>query len=166
MIWKRLFLFAFVIGLVIALLMMVKVPTLSITSGDTVQIFHLYKEEVEFKVRWRHSVEKEEWEEMFVLQDGMIKLTGTRFKTFGAGVPNDTGEQTYIKDGWVYMTDINQTIGTHLSLRTGTHTDHRFLYGKDANFNLDKNKAYQINVGQHSLLNSIRYYILVKLRGE
>ncbi|WP_281974620.1 DUF1850 domain-containing protein [Halobacillus litoralis] len=162
--WKHMILFAAVMGTVIASLMIVKVPALTITSEGTVQKFHLYEEDVEFKIRWKHSVEKEEWEEMFVLQDGMIELTGTRFKTFGAGVPSDTGDRTYIKDGWVYMTGIDQTIGKNLSLRTGESTHHRFIYGKDANFNLDKNKAYQINVGQHSLLNTVRYYILVKLK--
>lgn len=158
--------FASLIGTVIILLMIVKVPTLAITSEGTVQKFYFYEEQVEFKVRWKHSVEKEEWEEMFVLQDGMIELTGTRFKTFGAGVPNDAGDHTFIKDGWVYMTGINQKIGENLSLRTGKNTDHRLIYGKDAKFKLEKNKAYQISVGQHSLLNSVKYYILVKLRGE
>ncbi|SFJ48651.1 protein of unknown function [Halobacillus dabanensis] len=163
--WKLIVLFASVIGAVITL-MIVKVPTLAISTEGTVQQFYFYEEEVEFKIRWRHSVEKEEWEEMFVLQEGEIDLTGTRFKTFGAGVPNDTGDRTFIKDGWVYMTGINQTIGKHLSLRTGEHTNHCLIYGSDEEFNLEKNKAYQISVGQHSLLNSIWYYFLVKLRGE
>ena len=158
--------FASVIGTILVSLMIVKVPTLSITSGETVQEFHLYEEQVDFKVRWKHSVEKEEWEEMFVLKHGVIELTGTRFKTFGAGVPNNAGDHTFIKDGWVYMTGINKKIGKHLALRTGNYTDHRLIYGKDATFNFEKNKAYQISVGQHSLLNSIKYYILVKLRGE
>lgn len=158
--------FASVIGAVIALLMIVKVPILAISTEGTVQRFYFYEEQVEFKIRWRHSVEKEEWEEMFVLQGREIVLTGTRFKTFGAGVPNDTGNRTFIKDGWVYMTGINQTIGKHLSLRTGAHTDHRLIYGSDEELYLEKNKGYQISVGQHSLLDSVRYYFLVKLRGE
>ncbi len=43
----------------------------------------------EFTMRWIHSVELEPWEETFRIDDDLeIILDRTRFKAFGAGVPN------------------------------------------------------------------------------
>lgn len=159
---RKIIVFALVVVL-IGLLILIKVPTLMITSEGSVEDFFFYEEEAELKVRWQHSVEKEDWEEMFQLRDGVIELTGTRFKTFGAGVPNDAGDETYIKDGWVYMTGIERTIGKQLAIRTGEHTDHRLTYGKDTTIQLDKNQAYQISVRKPSALATIKNYIFVKL---
>ncbi|MFC7062394.1 DUF1850 domain-containing protein [Halobacillus seohaensis] len=144
--------------------MTIKVPTLMITSEGHPQYVYHYKEEAEFRVRWQHSVEKESWEEMFVLQDGLIELTGTRFKTFGAGVPSNAGDHTFIKDGWVYMTGITHTIGKSLVLRTGEHTEHQLTYEEDTVHQLNRSQAYEITIASHSILNSIKHYISAKLR--
>ena len=64
-----------------------------------------------FTLRWMHSVEKEDWEEWFeVTDDGAIEITGTRFKTFGAGVPASAGKETHLEDGWVVMTGIDRVV--------------------------------------------------------
>ncbi len=156
---------AVVFGLFL-LLSFIKVSTFTITSDGHVEDFHLYDEKQEFRIRWKHSVEKEEWEEMFELSEGSISLTGTRFKTFGAGVPSDTGDETYIKDGWVYMMGIDQNIGKILRIRTGKDTDHRVYYGKDSILPLEEKQAYQLSVRQQSMLSAIRDYIFVETRGE
>ncbi|MGP4074607.1 DUF1850 domain-containing protein [Halobacillus sp. K22] len=141
----------------------VKVPLLVIDrEGETEHLFR-YREDAEFSVRWTHSVEKEDWEEMFVLEDGVIELTATRFKTFGAGVPNDAGEDTFLKDGWVYMTGITQTIGKELALRTGRETSHRVIYDRH-HLDLKKNQSYRIRVAHFSIWKGIKTYISVKLR--
>ncbi|MCA1010471.1 DUF1850 domain-containing protein [Halobacillus halophilus] len=145
------------------LLAVVKIPLLLIVEeGETESAFR-YKEGAEFSIRWTHSVEKEDWEEMFVLEDGVIELTATRFKTFGAGVPNDAGEDTFIKDGWVYMTGITQTIGKELALRTGRETNHQVMY-EQKQLDLKKNHSYRIKVVRSSIWNGIETYISVKLR--
>ncbi|WP_280563746.1 MULTISPECIES: DUF1850 domain-containing protein [unclassified Chromohalobacter] len=64
-----------------------------------------------FTLRWTHSVEKEDWEEWFeVTEGGAIEITGTRFKTFGAGVPASAGKETHLEDGWVVMTGIDRVV--------------------------------------------------------
>jgi|GEM_PF-2688553 len=145
------------------ILSVVKIPLLLVVvEGETEEAFR-YKEGAEFSIRWTHSVEKEDWEEMFVLEDEVIELTATRFKTFGAGVPNDAGEDTFIQDGWVYMTGITQTIGKELALRTGRETKHRFIY-EQTNLDLKRNHSYRIKVARSSILKGIETYISVKLR--
>ncbi|MCA0971385.1 DUF1850 domain-containing protein [Halobacillus litoralis] len=146
----------FVVVLVIGVIAGVTMRTtvFVISSGGQVDHRYLYKEDERFSVRWRHSVEKQEWEEMFRLKDETIQLTGTRFQTFGAGVPNDTGDRTFIKDGWVYMTGIDQNIGPSLSLRTGEKTNHRIQFG-GRQLTLEANRAYKLSVVRQSWLSVI-----------
>jgi hypothetical protein len=99
----------------------------------------------EFSIRWTHSVEKEDWEEFFHIKGSTITLTSTRFKTFGAGVPDNAGEDTYIKDGWVYMTDIHQPIGDSLRFQTGKNTNHRISLNART-LVLDSQRSYQLSV--------------------
>lgn len=85
-----------------------------------------------FTLRWMHSVEKEDWEEWFeVTASGAIEITGTRFKTFGAGVPASAGTETYIENGWVVMTGIDRVVdplavqaapAEHYRMRYAGHT--------------------------------------------
>ncbi|TAA71684.1 DUF1850 domain-containing protein [Planococcus salinarum] len=58
--------------------------------------------EDEFTLKWIHSVEKEEWLEMYERDGDRLLLTETVFKTFGAGVPSD-GEIISAEDGFVHM---------------------------------------------------------------
>jgi hypothetical protein len=78
-----------------------------------------------FSIQWRHSVEKELWEEFFTIKVDQIYIEETRFKTFGAGVPSHAGSDSYIKDGWVYMVGIDRKIGEELQIRTGNTTAHQ-----------------------------------------
>lgn len=57
----------------------------------------------EFEIGWIHSVEKEPWFESYRVKDDGLYLTGTRFKTFGAGVPAE-GKIVPSDDGFVHMT--------------------------------------------------------------
>ncbi|MDT9026485.1 DUF1850 domain-containing protein [Rossellomorea yichunensis] len=113
----------------------------------------------EVSIRWTHSVEKEDWEEFFHIKDNTINLTSTRFKTFGAGVPDNAGEDTYIKDGWVYMTNIHQPIGTSLRFQTGKNTNHRISLNART-LVLDSQRSYQLSVGSVPMYELI--YMIVK----
>ncbi|MBB6453522.1 hypothetical protein HNQ94_001971 [Salirhabdus euzebyi] len=108
-------------------------------DGKEYSLDFLQKNET-FSIRWVHSVEKEEWEEFFYVNDDEIFIQSTRFKTFGAGVPNNVGEDSYIKDGWVYMVDINRSIGEVFVVRTGKETKHRFILG-EKEVELDEQEA-------------------------
>lgn len=111
-------------------------------------------------IRWQHSVEKEEWEEFYVIGEGDILLSKTRFKTFGAGVPSDAGKDTFIKDGWVYMTGIDRSIGNRLDFRTGKTTEHRIMIDGQSD-KLKANSSYHMTVTQLSLIKALLY----KIRG-
>ncbi|MFK3960136.1 DUF1850 domain-containing protein [Guptibacillus hwajinpoensis] len=113
----------------------------------------------EFSLKWKHSVEKEEWEEFFVLKDTEIFLTDTRFKTFGAGVPSDVGTDTFIKDGWVYMTGIHRSIGRSFYFRTGKTTEHRITVDGQS-VKLKANSSYHITVDRLKLFQAL----LLKIR--
>ncbi|MDO5652138.1 MAG: DUF1850 domain-containing protein [Moraxella sp.] len=41
----------------------------------------------EFTLKWRHSVEKQYWQEVYHLQDDMLILDKTYMQSFGAGMP-------------------------------------------------------------------------------
>lgn len=81
-----------------------------------------------FTLRWMHSVEKEDWEEWFeVTANGAIELTGTRFKTFGAGVPSAAGKVTTLDDGWVVMTGIHRVVDP-LAVQAAAAEHYRMRY--------------------------------------
>lgn len=69
-------------------------------------------------------MEKEAWREQFrATAEGEIHLVSTRFRTFGAGVP-DSAPTTYIEDGWVVMRGIERTVNP-LVLRAHAETEHQ-----------------------------------------
>ncbi|WP_270180740.1 DUF1850 domain-containing protein [Alkalihalobacillus sp. CinArs1] len=111
-----------------------------------------------FSVRWDHSVEKEEWEEFFKVEGSELIVTHTRFKTFGAGVPSHAGKKTYIKDGWVYMTGLDQSVDDSLFIRTGDETKHRLTVAGQSE-KLKANSSFHITVKKLNLLKAL----LVKL---
>lgn len=81
-----------------------------------------------FTLRWMHSVEKEDWEEWYaVTDDGAIEITGTRFKTFGAGVPAHAGKETHLEDGWVVMTGIDRVVDP-LAVQAAMEEHYRMIF--------------------------------------
>jgi len=76
--------------------------SIEVTYGDE----SFFIEEESFEVGWIHSVEKEEWIEVYEVVGDEFLLKETRFKTFGAGVPSD-GEIIPSDDGYIHMR-INQ----------------------------------------------------------
>ncbi|GAB2720932.1 DUF1850 domain-containing protein [Halomonas garicola] len=86
-------------------------PWLTVHDGGDLRYAFPGGEGARFTLRWMHSVEKEDWEEWFeVGKSGAIMLTGTRFKTFGAGVPAAAGTATRLDNGWVVMTGIDRAV--------------------------------------------------------
>lgn len=91
--------------LVLLFFLLFRLPVIYFDFGDKAY----FLAEDEFTLKWIHSVEKEEWLEMYERDGNRLLLTETVFKTFGAGVPSD-GEIISSDDGFVHMR-INQ----HLS---------------------------------------------------
>lgn len=109
------------------------IQLLMVKQDENLMHFRSLAEGESFSVKWTHSVEKEEWEETFIVQNSSMTLVATRFKTFGAGVPNDIGNHTFIQDGWVHMTGIHREIGNELMLRANHQTHHK-LYIKEQHY--------------------------------
>jgi hypothetical protein len=63
-----------------------------------------------FTVEWIHSVELTPWRETYLANwpEG-ITLTETAFRSYGAGVPADTGKQTKVVDGWIVASGLSES---------------------------------------------------------
>ncbi|SUA54665.1 hypothetical protein RP300_01780 [Oligella urethralis] len=59
-----------------------------------------YLNESEFSLRWRHSVELQDWQEHYYLSSGQLLLDASYLQTFGAGTPSD-GETIVAPEGFV-----------------------------------------------------------------
>lgn len=79
-----------------------RVETLVIESDNEDDVYLPAKT---FELHWIHSIEKEEWYEVYEISDRDLLLTETYFKTFGAGVPNDSETVAEVtEDGFVKYT--------------------------------------------------------------
>ncbi len=90
-------------ALVLLAIFFIRIPVFSFEFED--RTYYLLEET--FQLKWIHSVEKEEWIEIYEKSGDELLLTETYFKTFGAGVPSDS-ENTELVNGFVKM-DINLT---------------------------------------------------------
>ncbi len=118
-----------------------------------------------FSLRWVHSVEQEEWEEFFRITDHSIYVDSTRFKTFGAGVPNQAGKASYLKNGWLYMVGIDRKIDD-LHVRAGSTTNHR-LYMKGKVYTLsveDEQKPYHFMIENIPIYRYLTHLLLTKFQ--
>ena len=58
---------------------------------------------------WIHSLEKIPWNEYYHIDGDLNLILDTiSFPAFGAGIPHDKGNVCYIKNGVIYMSEINQ----------------------------------------------------------
>lgn len=148
----------FLVCVMLCLTILLVIPKTVLVVEEDNALKNVYLNATDFSVRWEHSVEKEEWEEYFHRDEEELILKHTRFKTFGAGVPSHAGKDTFIRDGWVYMTGIDQRIGSSLFVRTGESTKHRLTVAGQSE-KLKANSSYHITVEELNLLKAL----LVKL---
>ena len=72
---------------------------------------------------WIHSLEKIPWDEYYHIdRDRNLILDTISFPAFGAGIPHDKGNVCYIKDGIIYMSEINQKFGEFVWMNSPTAT--------------------------------------------
>ncbi len=112
----------------------------------------------EFTMKWMHSVELQPWEEIFRIDKKYnIVLDRTRFKSFGAGVPDYAGNETLIEDGYVIFKGINTNM-ENLTYGISGFAKHTF-YFKNDKLELYKlvNDADGINISV-SNMNALSYY--------
>ncbi|MFD1334096.1 DUF1850 domain-containing protein [Oceanobacillus iheyensis] len=99
-----------------------------------------YINDNEFKLKWIHSVEKEEWVEEYEIKQNKLTLVETYFKTFGAGVPTQ-GEIIPSSDGYIHMKmdvsyrEINIAVSENVQTTLSTDQKEVHLYELTENYN-------------------------------
>lgn len=87
-------------------ILLVPRPFLTLASYPDGHVYMRFavKPQERFWVQWTHSVEKTPWREAYQVEPWGrpgLRLVQTRFKSYGAGVPADTGRPCRVVDGWV-----------------------------------------------------------------
>jgi len=154
----------FILGIIIIMLMLINFNVLileDLTDKKVVFISNVSPND-EFIIKWMHSVELQPWEEIFRIDKNFnIILDRTRFKSFGAGVPDYAGNKTEVKDGYVIFSGIDKPI-KDLQYRASNFAKHTF-YFKDKEL-----KLYEL-VGNENIIKiytaniSIIKYLKLKL---
>jgi hypothetical protein len=158
---KKYFLIILIILLILLSTINVNVLVLNYYQEDKPLMVFQIKPKDEFIVKWIHSVELTPWEEIFRIDDNFdIILDRTRFKQFGAGVPDQAGTKTEIKDGYIIFSGINQKMDM-IPYGISSFAKHIFVF-YDIEYNLYEmvNDGDRINfyTDEYSLLK----YLLVK----
>lgn len=99
--------------IVLCTISLLPIHVLLLEHGQTRMILEMYRvrPDDEFTVAWIHSVELTPWEEIFRIDENYeMILDRTRFKQFGAGVPDEAGSKVEIKDGYIIFSGIDQRI--------------------------------------------------------
>lgn len=88
-----------------------------------------------FELHWIHSIEHEEWYEIYEVEGNDLRLTKTYFKTFGAGVPTDSETPPEITDdGFVEFTvniiypELNVNVSENVKTRIVQDGQDHLLY--------------------------------------
>jgi hypothetical protein len=113
-----------------------------------------YTKNQQFDLIWIHSVEKEEWIEMYQVHGNQLILEETKFKTFGAGVPSDAKEVA-LEDGYVVMTidqpydELNLTISENVSSMIKIANKEFKLYEYGQSYDTVQITAAKINLWEY-----------------
>ncbi len=84
----------------------------------------------ELVVQWEHSVEKTIWKEKLRIESNQsLILVETRFRSFGAGVPNAKDGNITFEDGYVVMKDLEEVKESYL-----------WIHSQKAKFTILKNE--------------------------
>ena len=103
------------------------VPDLVIRISDwktgEVYVEHPVSRRDELHFSWIHSLEKIPWNEYYHIDEDLnLILDIISFTAFGAGIPHDKGSVCYIKDGVIYMSEINQKFTEFVWMNSPTAT--------------------------------------------
>lgn len=133
------FRFLLILLLVISILFsIIEIPVLTLKHYQKNEILYSFyiKENDEFLVKWMHSVELTPWEEIFRIKNNKIILDRTKFKQFGAGVPDQATGDILFEDGYIIYDNINQKINL-IPYGISKFAKHTFIF-KNTNVRLYK----------------------------
>lgn len=123
---------------------------------------HTIKPDDEFTMRWIHSVELKPWEEIFKIDENYnIYLDRTRFKQFGAGVPDYAGNKTEVVDGYIIFSGIHQKMDV-IPYGISSFTQHTF-YFKDKEIPLYKIVKDGDRINIYTANYNLFQYVLARL---
>ncbi|MDR1510732.1 MAG: DUF1850 domain-containing protein [Synergistaceae bacterium] len=72
---------------------------------------------------WTHSLEHIPWNEHYHIDENLNLILDTvTFPAFGAGIPENKGKRCRVKDGLIYMEEIDQKFGELIWLNSNTAT--------------------------------------------
>lgn len=151
-----------ILVIIIILIISINIPVLVLedTSNSNIIYISNVAADDEFKMKWMHSVELQPWEEIFKIdKDLNIVLDRTRFKSFGAGVPDYGGNKTELKDGYVTFSGIDKPI-KDLQYGISNFAKHTFYF---KNMEL---KLYRVVEDGNAIkvytrtMRAVKYYIL------
>lgn len=154
---KKSTIFILLLLLIVTASLIIQIPHLCLTDTRSGQVYFsqpLGKSDA-FTMRWIHSVELEPWEEHFIIdQNGQIVLDSTRFKAFGAGVPESAGRKTEIKNGYIQFLEINQPMPDLVYGISPTAMHTLILKGKEypLYLQIEADRGVRITVEDHNLI--------------
>ena len=99
-------------------------PVLRIADWKTGEVYVEYPVSPgdELYFGWIHSLEKIPWNEYYHIDEDLNLILDTiSFTAFGAGIPHDKGRVS-IKDGVIYMSEINQKFTEFVWMNSPTAT--------------------------------------------
>ena len=132
---KKIIIISLILILIILFTININVLVLYHYQAEKPLMIFKIKPDNEFTVKWIHSVELTPWEEIFRIDNNYeIILDRTRFQQFGAGVPDEAGTKTEIKDGYITFSGIDQKIDM-IPYGISTFAKHTFLF-ENKEFNL------------------------------
>ncbi|QDI91734.1 DUF1850 domain-containing protein [Salicibibacter halophilus] len=104
-------LLAFAIFIVIFLYYFPQQTYLTFSSQRSDEVFLQEPVETgdEVEVSWIHSIEQTPWIETFQInEEAQLVLSETRFKSYGAGTPEDTDGTLTVEDGFMIISDLHE----------------------------------------------------------
>jgi len=80
---------------------------------------------------WIHSLEKIPWNEYYHIDENHdLILDSITFPAYGAGIPENKGRVSYVKDGLIHMEEIGQRFSEIVWLNSHTATQEITLAGE------------------------------------
>lgn len=136
---------------------------LTIREQQTKQILWMFIKPDKIAVEWIHSVELEPWREThFITPDNKLLLVESRFKAFGAGVPDNGADEFYVEDGWFVMKGFHRVF-EDLPIQVSCFSDHHVIVQQQAYYLCDKVKDgdfVTIKAEKVSLIRFLSHYLL------
>lgn len=125
---KTLFLIIVIIGLIVVGLSKIEKKSLVIKEAETGKIIwqRPVTKEVKFAIEYLHSVEKTPVWEYFQVKGGKLYLTGTRYESYGAGLPFLKKHNYIVSDDKFEIKEINEQL-EKIELRVSDYAKHKFI---------------------------------------